>query len=227
MQGITLRLLNGCSLRESFGYTTLFQHLEDVGMVVGLALWTTWGWATLPFTLLSMKSHLMAAREWARGREASKQANSDSLTGLASARGLSETIRSLFQRRTRFAVLFLDMDRFKWVNDTYGHAVGDELLQRLGETLHASVRPGDLVARRGGDEFVLVLPKIDRCGAEQAAERLRSAVEAMLQTDERFRQVGLSLGIALWPGDGQTEQALLDAADAAMYTQKKERKRAA
>lgn len=208
-----------------FGF---FEHLENVGGLLALAIWTVWGWGTLPFSLLVMEALLQSARQHVGHQESRRLATSDPLTGLTSARGLSESLEIWCKRPGRsFAVLYLDLDRFKLVNDTYGHAVGDALLVRLAEALRGASRPEDVVGRRGGDEFVVLLQGLDRARAERTCERLRASVEEALHEDERFRGVRLSQGISIFPCDGASEQALLDAADRAMYVEKRERRLAA
>ena len=212
-------------LHPQFG---LFEHLENLGGLLALGIWTAWGWTTLPFSFLIMESLLQAARQHVTHKETRKQATSDPLTGLSSARGLSESLDAWCRRTGKsFAVLYLDLDRFKSVNDTYGHAVGDALLVRLGEALRAGVRPEDIVGRRGGDEFVVLFRGLDRTQAEPICERLRALVEESLHADERFRGVRLSQGIAVFPCDGATEDALLDVADRAMYAEKRKHRQAA
>ncbi len=208
--------------------TGIFEHLENAGAVLILAVWTTWGWGTLPFLILIIEALLYPAHEYVQRRETHKQIVLDPLTGLSSARGLSETLSQRIAARQSepFAILFLDLDRFKHVNDTYGHAVGDQLLRVVGEALKAGVRPGDLVARRSRDEFVVVLPRTGRAEAELTVQRLHAALTRAISGDTRFLGIGFSAGIALFPGDGQTEAALLEVADQAMYAQKRRRKAA-
>ena len=226
MLGVSLRLRYGISWKEALGTNNLFEHIENAGRILSLALWTACGWGTLPFLALNLESNLLAAREWGRWQEARRQATSDPLTGLGNALSLSEKIRRLLERQQPFAVLFLDLDYFKQVNDRFGHGVGDELLSRIGDVLQATVRPRDLVVRRGGDEFVVVLEAMDRPEAEVVRERLQSAVAQTLALDPRFAGVGLSAGLAVAPGDGRTEKTLLFGADQAMYAEKQHRKRA-
>lgn len=205
----------------------VFEHVENMGAVLALAMWTTWGVGVLPYIILVMEALLLAARERVQRQEARKEATSDPLTGLASARGLSEAIQKRLQASKKFALLYLDMDGFKQVNDRYGHAVGDMLLIQVAEVLKSNIASADLVGRRGGDEFVIVLAEQDRAGAEQVRTELRQVIEIALQHDRRFASVSFSGGISLYPNDGLSEGVLLDAADQAMYAEKQLRRRAA
>jgi len=144
----------------------------------------------------------------------------DSLTGLANYRRLMEVLDSEIKRsdRTRrpFAVLMLDLDGLKQINDTHGHLVGSRALRRLAEVLLTSCRSIDTPARYGGDEFVVVLPEsnleVARGVAERIATRLRSECETPL--------ISVSIGIATSPDDGKTAEALLQKADAELYKMK-------
>ncbi len=127
------------------------------------------------------------------------------------------------RRRSRFAVIFMDLDHFKHVNDSLGHAVGDELLKTIAQRLTHTLRGSDTVCRLGGDEFVMLLSEIsgpDDVG-EVAKKILREvAVPCMLEGTEV--NVGISLGIAVYPGDGEDPETLMKHADAAMYRSKRE-----
>ncbi len=127
------------------------------------------------------------------------------------------------RRRSRFAVIFMDLDHFKHVNDSLGHAVGDELLKTIAQRLTGTLRGSDTVCRLGGDEFVMLLSEIngpDDVG-EVAKKILREvAVPCMLEGTEV--NVGISLGIAVYPGDGEDPETLMKHADAAMYRSKRE-----
>jgi diguanylate cyclase (GGDEF)-like protein/PAS domain S-box-containing protein len=121
----------------------------------------------------------------------------------------------------RGAVLYLDLDGFKQVNDTYGHRVGDELLQIVTERISGSLRAGDLVARLGGDEFAVVLHQVaDPDEAGMIAERLVTTVAEPMVIDGRPVEVGLSVGVALADRSGATVAALVEAADTALYQAK-------
>jgi diguanylate cyclase (GGDEF)-like protein len=149
-------------------------------------------------------------------------ANHDSLTGLPNRRLFQDRLeQSLAQARRskeRFSLLFLDLDGFKGINDSYGHDAGDELLRDIGQGLMAAVRASDTVARMGGDEFAAILHNVD--GVETSmtvADKLGAAVRAAGAGE---RRVGVSIGLALWPDHGETADELMEAADRAMYCAK-------
>jgi diguanylate cyclase (GGDEF)-like protein len=145
---------------------------------------------------------------------------SDALTGLGNYRQLTTVLEAEIQRsqRTerRFAVVFLDVDRLKQINDRHGHVVGSRALCRVAEALHGSCRAVDTATRFGGDEFALVLPEADAAAAERVVQRIG---ERLAQDSERPR-VAASLGVAVYPQDGETVEALLGAADRVLYQMK-------
>ena len=122
----------------------------------------------------------------------------------------------------KLAVLFLDVDHFKNINDTLGHAVGDELLVHLSKRLKQLVRKVDTLSRQGGDEFVVILPGISVDDAAHMAKRLLQAVEQPIKLEEYELVITASLGIALYPDDGQDVDTLFKCADAAMYLAKQD-----
>ncbi len=123
--------------------------------------------------------------------------------------------------QSEFAVCFIDLDRFKGVNDTLGHFAGDELLRVMGTRLRSLLRPGDLVARLGGDEFVLLLAApVDTDFLTRLAERALHLLSEPLRLGEHVVQVSGSMGLSLYPGDGGDAPSLLKHADAAMYLAK-------
>jgi diguanylate cyclase (GGDEF)-like protein/PAS domain S-box-containing protein len=164
-----------------------------------------------------------------RERRAREEAHTDPLTGLANRRALDRTLAAAVargQRRDRrVAVLLLDLDGFKAVNDRLGHAAGDETLREVGRRLRGAVRERDLVARVGGDEFVVVLADVG--GASGAADDCRERIAAALARpfDVQGEPVRLSaaVGIAATPHDGADAAALLAHADRAMYADKRRR----
>ncbi|MDA8096138.1 MAG: EAL domain-containing protein [Clostridia bacterium] len=153
------------------------------------------------------------------------QAFHDNLTGLANRMLFKDRLALAMAHAKRnnngLAVLFLDLDRFKLINDTLGHDIGDQLLNQVGIRLRNCVREDDTVARMGGDEFTLLLPEIMK--AEHAARIAQKVVEAVrqpLKIGEHELYISTSIGIVLFPDDGQDAETLLKNADTAMYRAK-------
>ncbi|CAN5266189.1 hypothetical protein BH11PSE11_BH11PSE11_27800 [soil metagenome] len=127
-------------------------------------------------------------------------------------------IVSARQRGENLAVLFLDLDRFKAVNDTFGHVVGDQLLQAVAQRLTGSVRKTDVVSRHGGDEFVLVLTEInDACNLSEHVKAIHQVVSAPYVIAGNQIEIGATIGISIFPADGDDIHALIRNADLAMY----------
>jgi diguanylate cyclase (GGDEF)-like protein/PAS domain S-box-containing protein len=152
-------------------------------------------------------------------------ASYDSLTGLPNRSLFTDRINQLMaitlRQKTAFALLFIDLDHFKEVNDTLGHQVGDQLLITIGNRLREAVRTEDTVARMGGDEFVVLLPAIDRDKAELVANNLLEMLRAPMTLDGAVQyQPMASVGLAMFPEDGNTPDLLLRNADIAMYEAK-------
>ena len=149
----------------------------------------------------------------------------DALTGLPNRLLLMDRLRFLVAhaRRTRqpFAVFFLDVDHFKSINDSFGHAAGDRLLQQIAARLTAQLREADTVARLGGDEFVVLTPDL-RSGTDVAAvgEKLLDAVRAPILLEEHEVRITVSVGVSLFPDDGDDADALLRRSDTALYQAK-------
>jgi two-component system cell cycle response regulator len=124
----------------------------------------------------------------------------------------------------QLALLMIDVDHFKRVNDTHGHAVGDEVLKAFTRILEGNLRSVDLLGRLGGEEFAVVLPESDQNAAKHTAERLRAAVEALEFPfeDGTTMKITTSVGIAILAGAGETLDSLLARADTALYTAKGE-----
>lgn len=152
-------------------------------------------------------------------------AHFDPLTGLANRSLFADRLDRALVRAQRSqqmcALLFVDLDKFKPVNDQYGHAVGDQLLQRVAQRLLAAVRETDTVGRLGGDEFVAIIEGIDReASAVQIAKKMIAQLDEPFQVGERWLRVGCSIGISLYPQQGTDGVELMRAADAAMYVAK-------
>ena len=153
------------------------------------------------------------------------QAHHDALTGLPNrvlfGDRLAQALRAANRERTPVALLLLDLNRFKEVNDTLGHDVGDELLRVVGARLQGVVRASDTVARLGGDEFAALLPATDADGAVDVAAKLLGALAEPLALEGQRLDVGASIGIAVGPAHGADGGALLRHADVAMYSAKR------
>jgi diguanylate cyclase (GGDEF)-like protein/PAS domain S-box-containing protein len=163
-----------------------------------------------------------------RERRIRHQAETDELTGLANRRALQRMLTASLARAEAHGlvvgVLMLDLDGFKAVNDRHGHAAGDTALREVAARLRGSVRDRDLVARTGGDEFVVVLADLssDASAAHDAAERVRAAFAAPLDLGGVPAAVHAAVGVACFPEDGVDFDALLRAADRDMYARKQQ-----
>jgi diguanylate cyclase (GGDEF)-like protein len=149
----------------------------------------------------------------------------DPLTGLSNRVLLEERLRAVLARDARTgdttALLFLDLDGFKAVNDEHGHLIGDAVLRTIADRLKAGVRPSDTVARLGGDEFVILVEGAKEDGVLALAQRLRTAVAEPMTVANLDLQVGVSVGVALSTGGVDEPIALLARADRTMYDAKR------
>jgi diguanylate cyclase (GGDEF)-like protein len=155
-------------------------------------------------------------------QKAQEQAITDGLTGVKTHRYFMEALSAEWKRATRagrpFALVLMDLDRFKFVNDFYGHLEGDTVLQKIGQILEQNCRRSDVVARYGGDEFVILMPETHVEPARQLASKLRAwvAADPLL----REKNITASFGIACFPIHGSTPQELIQVADSSMYLSK-------
>jgi diguanylate cyclase (GGDEF)-like protein len=161
-----------------------------------------------------------------------REAVTDQLTGLGNRRALFELLDGFLTGQARaeeparsLAFMFVDLDRFKEVNDSFGHATGDELLRQLGARLQGSLRESDLVVRLGGDEFALALLDSDADYAATVAGRLNARIEEPFALDAVRVEIGASIGVAVFPDDALNSADLVRCADLAMYRAKVEGKR--
>jgi diguanylate cyclase (GGDEF)-like protein len=212
------------SFTEEFWFYTIatLAVLALSPLVAIVAVASPGSWLLLPLVLLPL---LAVQRTAQMSREREHQALHDPLTGLPNRVLLADRIEQALARNTRqrgrVAVLFLDVDLFKVVNDGLGHAAGDALLIELSRRLSHVVRPGDTLARFGGDEFVLVCEDVPDDQVLGIAERVAEAVRAPWEIDGRPTNVTASIGIALAPFDVSVDaETLLRDADAAMYEAK-------
>jgi diguanylate cyclase (GGDEF)-like protein len=215
-RGVTLPLAQQVRVRaylpsaiEAHRKNAAYLRVAEAGLLALLAL--------MLLTLLLARPLLRAFR-WTE--EQASEARIDSLTGLANRRALEEILAAEISRAHRFAhqlaVVLLDLDRFKEINDSFGHAAGDVMLRAVSRLLTSLARQGDTVARWGGEEFVVVLPETDLAGAQRFAERLRRTIEAHSVGDMK---TSASCGVATMVPEDTVEE-LLGAADQALYQAK-------
>ena len=157
--------------------------------------------------------------------ELGQQAIRDPLTGLFNRRYMEEALSRELKRaerhRTPLSVLMIDLDHFKLLNDQFGHACGDAVLNGLGGTILWHSREDDIACRYGGEEFLVVLPNTGADGALAKANQLRSHIKKLATLTKYRRQITASIGIASYPQDGLNVESLVKSADAAMYTAKR------
>ena len=165
----------------------------------------------------------LRAVEQQRLRQLAIEAHVDPLTGLANRRRFLEQLETtVYAEPARdCAVLMIDLDRFKEINDSFGHSVGDDLLRLVGPRLRAVLDPGELLARMGGDEFAVLLPDAGRDRARQVAEQISTALRDPFVLGDMPLHVDASIGIALCPEHGRDRSLLLARADTAMYAAKR------
>jgi diguanylate cyclase (GGDEF)-like protein len=152
------------------------------------------------------------------------QALHDSLTGLPNRAllhdRLIQSIHSASRDNQKMTLMILDLDRFKEINDTLGHQIGDILLQKIGDRLSGCIRSSDTVARLGGDEFAIVCSDGNEKSSKLLLEKIISAVEEEIKIDNQFLYVGVSIGVAVYPQHGEDVETLIRHADIAMYAAK-------
>ena len=153
-------------------------------------------------------------------------ANYDQLTDLPNRHLMSEHAGSMIEEASRnghgMAMIFIDLDKFKHINDTLGHPAGDDVLREVASRFQGQVGPDSLLARWGGDEFVLAIPRSESIGASAMAKQLIDTLQRPFSIQGSAYHIAMSAGIALYPGDGETVDALLRCADTAMYKAKQE-----
>ncbi|NBV54712.1 MAG: GGDEF domain-containing protein [Proteobacteria bacterium] len=177
----------------------------------------------LPTTRTDELGTLAAAiNRLGRHDKATQQANTDPLTGLANRRGILQKLDNAFKRNQPLALFYLDLDKFKPVNDQYGHEMGDAVLKKVAELFLACVRDNDTVARLGGDEFLIAFYGLtDKALIEERAKKVLELINEPIWVNDVRIKLGASIGITVAPQDGATVEALMHAADETMYAVKK------
>lgn len=229
IQGVPLLVY---SLGFALLHLILSVHYQDAGSLQSARIILVMVWLSL-FGVLNLIQNSIIQREvrqQSRQREEAEAhirqlSRQDPLTGLLNRRALEEELGRAVARadRTRMALglMFIDLDNFKIVNDTYGHPAGDSVLREVAARIKALTRDIDTVARYGGDEFVLVFEAMDdQSGAKMVGRRILDAFKMGFQFESGRIHLSASIGIALHPGDGRTPEKLFEAADRAMYVVK-------
>ena len=175
-----------------------------------------------PFKVIKIATDVTASVELATQVVVARQeAEHDLATGLPNRLGLTVYLKETLARVSpRLAVLYLDLDHFKPINDTFGHAVGDRVLKETASRLRDALKPGQIAARIGGDEFVVAAPDLTDEQVDALCRRLVEVVKMPIRYDSNALAVGLSIGVAVSPGDATTPDDLLRCADVALYRTK-------
>ena len=218
-----MRLLGSAMQRVSDG--DLEQRVDETGLE---EIDEVAGSFNVMATALDQRNESLRAEMHERDRAEERikyQAFHDSLTGLPNRMLLKDRLDTALAQARRsgeeLAVIFIDLDRFKLVNDSVGHARGDMLLKGASDRILSLVREGDSLARVGGDEYVLLLPRVsDASAAGEVAERVLAGMREPWALDGREYRITVSLGIAMYPSDGADADTLLRNADTAMYAAK-------
>ena len=201
--------------KQTTELTTLSQRIAELGVRL----------AELVKTNESLKRELTQRKQAEEKLE--RHAHYDNLTDLPNRRlfqsHLNQALELARRNQRSLAVLFVDLDRFKAINDTWGHTVGDRLLQSVAKWLKSCLRASDVVARLGGDEFIILLPEIGQSqDATTVATKLLGALRKPFRIDGREIFTSASIGISLYPNDGDHAEVLMKNADQAMYCVKQE-----
>lgn len=200
-------------------------------ITIGLGAVTAILLVILPPTVAIMAVVTVVFNRLAELDQLQDDVRTDPKTQVYNMRGWTESAERALARAVKsndgLGFLMIDLDHFKWINDTYGHPAGDDVLRRLAQLLDEVTRPSDVVGRFGGEEFIVLLPDADQAAATGAAERIRVAVADMriVTTNKRGDPITVagrtaSIGVAVHPSHGDSLEALMQAADAAVYEAK-------
>ena len=207
----TIVLSNSAYWREQWGFS--------IGLLIGLV--------ALPLYFSSLLKQLSDQHNELKKlyEQMAKHATHDSLTRLPNRKHfhdhLAETIASAKQDKQSFTVLYLDLDGFKAINDALGHAIGDQLIESTARRLEQCVRKGDMVARVGGDEFIVLLQDVASLDVSKVAEKIIASLSEPFLIAEKSLCITTSIGVATYPRDGADAKALVHNADSAMYETKR------
>jgi diguanylate cyclase (GGDEF)-like protein len=207
----TIALMSAPSV---FGYDAGDHSLADLAVQV-------------PSVIVAAMAVVALREQLERSREAYRfLSRHDPLTGVGNYRELQRALTIELARHgrmdRRFALILLDLDDFKGINDSFGHLAGDRILRNVAEVLEESIRPGDTIARHGGDEFSVIAPETSAAEANSLALRLEAAVQRVVAGE---RNLNVSSGCSIYPDDGRTADELVGAADGAVKREKRTRRK--
>lgn len=208
--------------------TAIYFYLGRVQSVESIFSMTEFGEMMIlfaPILLVGYVTTLLAADVQYARQELVMLSDTDELTGLKNRRAfkneLTNEVKKAIRYKRAFSILMLDADNLKKVNDQYGHAIGDKLLITLSQTIQDSLRGTDILARYGGDEFVVLLSETNDARAVEVAERIRTAVEnTSFSADGDRVSSTLSIGVACYPDDSEDSEDIINKADQALYESK-------
>ncbi len=211
--------------RQPRNHAVRWRHAKKDGTIIDVEVTSS------VISFAGRRARIVLAQDVTEKRRAEAQleyqATHDALTGLTNRAflldHLDRLIRASKSSGEPFALLLVDLDRFKDINDTLGHAYGDTVLRQVGARFGAAVRETDVLARLGGDEFAIVLPGVTAIGGMQSAARLQAALNDPFVLDGRHVDVGASIGVAAFAEHGEDPAELLRLADVAMYSAKRSR----
>jgi diguanylate cyclase (GGDEF)-like protein len=203
----------------------LLQVLDPERGTLGAALATQVVGALAPFVLVAFLTTLLAENIHTAKRRIRALSDRDELTALYNMRAFTQAVARehdmAARAETPYSVLMVDLDALKTINDTFGHEAGNKALRLVADTLQRVTRTSDLVARYGGDEFIVYLRQADKAAAEEIAQRIRNVVFATtLEIEAKIVRLKANVGVGTYPDDGATLQAVITSADRAMYKDK-------
>lgn len=207
----------------------MYAYISSPASYVAQQLWRHNAPVLLSFifclALFTLGAYRVSGREQTHSQDLVNQARRDALTGLPNRAAIDEILRDTIKysrdHDQEFAVLFVDLDRFKDINDAYGHMVGDQLLIAVANTIHSTLRDGDVLGRFGGDEFTILLRDSNADRASAITERLLHGFQLPMIVGARQFQITPSVGIAVCPDHGTDIETLIKHADTAMYEAKR------
>lgn len=218
-------LIIGCLFVSVAAFLSILDVIDRVVQTEFIDVYLENGLFTLGIAMCSFGVLFLLNQEKEMNEKLKHQATHDPLTNLYNWNKVNDFLISSMaeskEKNKQLAIMFLDLDRFKFINDTKGHTAGDHVLQEVSKRLMASVGEEDFVARKGGDEFLVIMKDVDKHRITQTAERvLHSIREPFLVCNDEL-SISASIGISVYPQDGESKEELIHKADNAMYLAKK------